>query len=185
MLVLCKNKPARTLLQILTFSTGPLVIRIQSAPVLFLYLLLYCCLPIDLLLLCSCQVVFNSATPWMAAYQASLSFTISWSLLRLHRINDLETRESKHCHSNLSEWEPVILRVGILKNCSFNTFLLLVSKQLCFLSSVHTVTGFPNFFLHLCPSQDLFRTAVLLVHLPLNHISECVSLHPQTDLALL
>ena len=29
----------------------------------------------------SCSVVSNSATPWTAAHQASLSFTISWSLL--------------------------------------------------------------------------------------------------------
>ena len=29
------------------------------------------------------SVVSDSATPWMAAHQASLSFTISWSLLRL------------------------------------------------------------------------------------------------------
>ena len=29
------------------------------------------------------SVVFNSATPWTAACQASLSFTISWSLLKL------------------------------------------------------------------------------------------------------
>ena len=28
----------------------------------------------------------NSATPWIAAYQASLSFTISWSLLKLMSI---------------------------------------------------------------------------------------------------
>ena len=31
----------------------------------------------------SCSVVSDSATPWTAACQASLSFTISWSLLKL------------------------------------------------------------------------------------------------------
>ena len=31
----------------------------------------------------SCSIVSNSATPWTAARQASLSFTISWSLLKL------------------------------------------------------------------------------------------------------
>ena len=31
----------------------------------------------------SCAVVSDSATPWTAARQASLSFTISWSLLQL------------------------------------------------------------------------------------------------------
>ena len=31
----------------------------------------------------SCSTVSNSATPWTAARQASLSFTISWSLLKL------------------------------------------------------------------------------------------------------
>ena len=37
----------------------------------------------NLLLLFSREAVFNSATPWTAAHQASLSFTISQSLLRL------------------------------------------------------------------------------------------------------
>ena len=36
-----------------------------------------------LLLLFSCQVVSDSATPWTAARQASLSFTVSLSLLKL------------------------------------------------------------------------------------------------------
>ena len=31
----------------------------------------------------SCSVVSNSGTPWAAACQVSLSFTISWSLLKL------------------------------------------------------------------------------------------------------
>ena len=30
-----------------------------------------------------CSVMSDSATPWTVAHQASLSFTISWSLLRL------------------------------------------------------------------------------------------------------
>ena len=34
-------------------------------------------------LMFSCQVMSDSATPWTAAHQASLSFTISWSLLKL------------------------------------------------------------------------------------------------------
>ena len=35
------------------------------------------------LLLFSSSVVSDSVTPWTAAHQASLSFTISWSLLKL------------------------------------------------------------------------------------------------------
>ena len=34
----------------------------------------------------SCSVVSDYATPWTAACQASLSFTISWSLLKLMSI---------------------------------------------------------------------------------------------------
>ena len=33
-----------------------------------------------------CSVMSDSATPWTVAHQASLSFTISWSLLRLTSI---------------------------------------------------------------------------------------------------
>ena len=36
-------------------------------------------------LLFSCSVVSDSMTPWTAACQASLSFTVSWSLLKLIR----------------------------------------------------------------------------------------------------
>ena len=36
-----------------------------------------------LFLLFSCSVVSDSATPWTAAHKAFLSFTISWSLLKL------------------------------------------------------------------------------------------------------
>ena len=42
-----------------------------------------------LLLLLSCQVVSDSATSWAAALQASLYFTISWSLLRLVSIESV------------------------------------------------------------------------------------------------
>ena len=37
----------------------------------------------------SCSVVSDSATPWTAAHQASLSLTNSWSLLKLMSLNSL------------------------------------------------------------------------------------------------
>ena len=42
------------------------------------------------LLLFSCSVISDSATPWTAARQASLSFTISWSLLSLRPIESVK-----------------------------------------------------------------------------------------------
>ena len=42
-----------------------------------------------LLLLFSCSVVSNSVTPWTAARQVSLSFIISWSLLKLMFIESM------------------------------------------------------------------------------------------------
>ena len=42
-----------------------------------------------LFLLFSCSVGSDSATPWAAAHQASLSFTISWSLLKLMSIKSV------------------------------------------------------------------------------------------------
>ena len=44
---------------------------------------------IQLLLLLSRSVVSDSATPWTAAHQASLSFTISQSLLKLRSIESV------------------------------------------------------------------------------------------------
>ena len=41
---------------------------------------------IHLAVLFSCSVISDSVTPWTAAYQVSLSFTISWNLLRLMSI---------------------------------------------------------------------------------------------------
>ena len=43
-------------------------------------------LTLSTMLLFSHAVMSNSVTPWTAAHQASLSFTISWSLLRLMAI---------------------------------------------------------------------------------------------------
>ena len=37
----------------------------------------------------SCSVVANSATPWIATRQASLSFTISWNLLKLMSVESV------------------------------------------------------------------------------------------------
>ena len=54
------------------------------------------------LLLFSCSVVSNSATLWTAAHQASLSFTISQSVLKLTSIESV--MPSNHlvlCHSLL------------------------------------------------------------------------------------
>ena len=45
--------------------------------------------PSFFLLLFSCSVMSDSATPWNAAYQDSLSFTISWSLLNLMSIESV------------------------------------------------------------------------------------------------
>ena len=41
-------------------------------------------------LLFSCSIMSDSATPWTAAHQASLSFTISWSLLKLMFIESVK-----------------------------------------------------------------------------------------------
>ena len=50
----------------------------------------------------SCSVVYDSATPWTAAHQASLSITNSWGLLKLMSIESL--MPSNHlilCHPPL------------------------------------------------------------------------------------
>ena len=41
------------------------------------------------LLLFSCQVMSDSPTPWSTAQQASLSFTISWSVFKLMSIESV------------------------------------------------------------------------------------------------
>ena len=53
----------------------------------------------SLWLLFSHQVVSNPLTPWTAAHQASLSFTLSWSLLKL-------TSLSQWCHPIISASAP-------------------------------------------------------------------------------
>ena len=56
----------------------------------------------QLLLLFSCQVMSNS-TPWTAAFHASLSFTISWSLLKLM------STDSMMLFNNLIHCRPLLL----------------------------------------------------------------------------
>ena len=61
------------------------------------------CLDWYLLLLLSCSVVSDSLTPWTAARQASLSFTVSQSLLKLMSIESV--MPSNHfilCHPSSS-----------------------------------------------------------------------------------
>lgn len=101
MLALCKNKPTRTLLQILSFpSTGPLVILTLISPVLFSDLLFYYCLPVDLVALkhfqsnilwfCS-RSAFVTVAPLMSFYSRFLrscfllvhDFVVSQTLLHL------------------------------------------------------------------------------------------------------
>ena len=55
----------------------------------------------SLWLLLSCSVVSDSAAPWTAAHQAFLSFTISWSLLKLVSL-------SQWCHPLSSPSPPSI-----------------------------------------------------------------------------
>ena len=60
------------------------------------------CLLLSETLLLSCSVLSNSATPWTAACQASLSFTISQSLLKLMSVKTVMS--SSHlilCHALL------------------------------------------------------------------------------------
>ena len=52
-------------------------------------LLLTSCINMACLLLSSCSVVADSATPWAAARQVPLSFTICWSLLKLMSIESV------------------------------------------------------------------------------------------------
>ena len=55
-------------------------------------------------LLFRCLVVSNSATQWTAAHQASLTFTISWSLLKLMSIESV--MPSNHLILGLSPPSP-------------------------------------------------------------------------------
>ena len=54
-------------------------------------MLYYCCIAklLLLLLLFRPSVISDSATPWTEAHQASLSFTLSWGLLKLMSIESL------------------------------------------------------------------------------------------------
>ena len=66
-------------------------------------------LTLSTMLLFSHAVMSNSVTPWTAAHQASLSFTISWSLLRLMAIELM--MPSNHiilCHPLLPSIFPSI-----------------------------------------------------------------------------
>ena len=51
-------------------------------------------LTFESVLYCCCSVMSDSVTPWTAAHQASLSFTISWSLLKLMSVGSM--MPSKH-----------------------------------------------------------------------------------------
>ena len=84
----------------------------------------------DLLLLFSHSVMFNSATPWTAACQVSLSLTISWSLLKLMSIESL--MPSNHlilCHP-LLPLPSIFPGIRVFSNES--AFLIRWPKYWCF-----------------------------------------------------
>ena len=64
------------------FPTGQVSSLSNRIQVLMSYQPLVLTFPNLLLLLFSCQVMSNSAIPWTATFQASLSFTISWNLFK-------------------------------------------------------------------------------------------------------
>ena len=71
----------------------------------------------NVLLFLSLSHVQLSATPWTAVYQASLYFTISWSLLKLMSIESMMT--SNHlilCHPLLSLPDSIFPSIGVFSN---------------------------------------------------------------------
>ena len=78
---------------------------------------------------CVCVCVFQSlshvqlsATPWTAAYQASLSFTVSWSLIKLIYVESM-MQYSQNCSYTTA--------------IDFRTFLSPQKEILCLLGVIH------------------------------------------------
>ena len=63
------------------------------------------------------------ATPWTAAHQASLSFTISWSLLRLMSI------ESVMLYNHLILCLPLLFMPSIFSNLLINICILMIKLK--------------------------------------------------------
>ena len=63
------------------------------------------------------------ATPWTAAHQASLSFTISWSLLRLMSI------ESVMLYNHLILCLPLLFMPSIFSNLLINICIVIIKLK--------------------------------------------------------
>ena len=99
----------------------------------------------DLSLFFRCSVVFDSVTPWTAACQPFLSFTLSWSLLKLMSIESVMPSNQ----------------------------LILYSPLLPLPSIFPTITDFPNesALLIRCPKYWSFHFSIT----PFNEYSELIS----------
>ena len=85
--------------------------KLQKFPKSWIWI---CCTGNSLLLLFSCSVVHDSTTPWTAARQASLSFTVSQSLLRLMSI------ESVIPSNHLILYQPLLLPPSVFPSISLS-----------------------------------------------------------------
>ena len=71
---------------------------------------------VGLLLLFSCSVMSNSATPWTAARQASLSFTVSQSLCKVMSIESMMLSNHLIFCPHLLLWPSVFASIRVFFN---------------------------------------------------------------------
>ena len=111
------------------------------------------------------SVVTDSATPWTAACQASLSFTISQSLLKLMSM-------SQWCHQTISFLSQCFVRSA---SRLFNSLTLVVQSlsYVWLLLTPWTAAGQAS--LSITNSRNLFKLMSIELVMPSNHLNLC---HP-------
>ena len=113
------------------------------------------------LLLFSHSVVSDSAAPWTAAHQASLSFTISWRLRKLMSI------ESMMPSSHLSLCRPIFLPPSVFPSMLFVSSLRFLCPCHIFSKLSHrSVKSLSTLFLDCVvsippPPQSLLKSSIL------------------------
>jgi len=126
-------------------------------------------------LLFSCSVMSDSATPWTTAHQASLSFTISWSLLKF-----LST-ESVTPSSHLILCYPLLLLPSVFPSIRvFSNELALYIRWSKYLSfSISPSNEYSGLISHRIDWFDLLAVQGILKSL-LQHHSSKASILPRS-----
>ena len=124
----------------------------------------------------SCSVVFDSATPWITAFQASLSITNSWNLPKLIKEFTHQVDDAIHSSHPLSSPSPPAPNPSIRVFSTESTLLMRWPMYWSFNFSIHPSNEHPGLISFRMDRLDLLAVQGTLKNLLQHHSSKALIL---------